>query len=604
MIEYLCNREELNRAEEREQILIALLNSVSIQLLERFDLDRLLSLCKRAKFYRASEKLFEFKSEYCEIIDCYLNNDVSEDRQAQVFDLIRKILKILYEQNESSHKQSIGRRSTISEPRDVQLKKLNEKISQPEVIERMLKINPADTIHLLWIELNLDLKFLVSIVKSHRQILYNFLKSLLDLLELIKTNRKFLNYISQFNGEYCEMYIDLICEFDKENLINILKTTLNEYSFRIDQCITICRDHNHLDGLAFLLEKSGKIEMAFDLHLRKMSSLIKDLQKNLQECTDIELDTSKHKIDALLVMIVKLCQTNSCSLEDKIKEKIWFLIFDEVMRPIQSLFMNKHVKNGSLEESGNNFTFRLDETKSFFKNLGSYIINSMVGYVNLTTIIDRMVCDPLYGASNFGDIKHLMIKMMEICAYEQILLDKTNDLVSYDVYTKMAALKNISSKSFSSISNYCQSCSKRLDSDSQNQEVLIFQCGHSFHQLCIDSANICCICNSISSGIKISRSKKKEIVYTDTRVDFFLDDGANSSNPSTSKSVNDEQTESVTDGYLNNLGNEHINALKSLRSRNSSIFKIKKPNGSKDFSTNLERNSQLALAPANLINFI
>lgn len=604
MIEYLCNKEELNRAEEREQILIALLNSVSIQLLERFDLDRLLNLCKRAKFYRSSEILYEFKSEYCEIIDCYLNEDVSEDRQAQVFDFIRKILKILYEQNETSHKQSIGRRSTISEPRDVQLKKLNEKISQPEVIERMLKINPGDTIRLLWIELNLDLKFLVTNVKSHRKILFDFLKSLLDLLELIKTNRKFINHISQFNGEYCEIYIDLICEFDQENLINILKTSLNEYSFRIDECIRICRQHNHSDGLAYLLEKSGQIESAFNLHLEKINSLIKDLQKNLQTYSDIELDTSKHKIDALLVMIVKLCQNHSCSLEENIKEKIWFSLFDEVMRPIQSLFMDKYGKDDSCENFGSNFTIRLDETKIFFKNLGSYIINSMVGYVNLTTIIDRMICDPLYGASNFGDIKHLMLKMMEICAYEQILLDKTNDLVSYDVYTKMAALKNISSKSYSSISNYCQGCSKQLDSNAQSQQVLIFQCGHSFHQFCLLSADICSVCNSIDSGIKINRSKKKEIVYADTRVDFFLDDGANSSNPSTSKSVNEDQTECVAEGYLTNLGDEQINALKALRTRNSSIFKIKKSNGFQDFSTNLERNSQLALAPANLINFL
>jgi hypothetical protein len=30
----------------------------------------------------------------------------------------------------------------------------------------------------------------------------------------------------------------------------------------------------------------------------------------------------------------------------------------------------------------------------------------------------------LYGASNFGDIKDLMSKMLEMCSYEQILLEK------------------------------------------------------------------------------------------------------------------------------------------------------------------------------------
>ncbi|RNA12188.1 vacuolar sorting-associated 8 -like protein [Brachionus plicatilis] len=599
MIEYLCNREELNRVEEREQTLIGLLNGVSIQLLERFDLDRLLDLCKRAKFYRASEILYKFKSEYCEIIDCYLNDDVPEERHAKVFELIREILKILFEQIESSQRQSFSRRSTISEPRDVQLKKLNDKLSQPEVIERMLRTNAAETVHLLWIELNLDLKSLVMSIKNHGQVLFNFLTSLLDLLEYIKTDRKYLNYISQFSGEYCELYVDLMCQFDPHNLINILKSSLNEYSFRIDECIRICREHKHVDGLAYLLEKSGQIESAFNLHLEKINSLIKDLQKNVQLYSELELDTIKQNIDALLVMIVKLCQTHSCSLQDGVKQKIWFSLFDEVMRPIQSLFLDQQVTEG--RQHG---VSTIDETRDFFKNLGSYIINSMVGYVNLTIIIDRMICDPLYGASNFGDIKPLMLKMMEICAYEQILLDKTNDLVSHDVYCKMAAFTSVTSKSFSSLSNYCQSCSKQLDSDTDSQQVHIFHCGHSFHQMCLDLTDACSICHSTSNGVKISRSKKKERVYAESRVDFFMDDNSNSPTPSTSKAIGEEKAECVSDGHFLNLGDEQINALRSLRSRNASIFKIKTTNGVVEVGTNLERNSQLALAPANLINFI
>lgn len=114
-------------------------------------------------------------------------------------------------------------------------------------------------------------------------------------------------------------------------------------------------------------------------------------------------------------MIVQLCQRNSCSLSDQVREKIWFSLFDEVMRPIRGLIIDPSIEaallsaggGSELEESEDDGLVRqrLNETREFFKNLGSYIINSMVGYLNLTTIIDRMICDPLYGASNFGDIK-------------------------------------------------------------------------------------------------------------------------------------------------------------------------------------------------------
>lgn len=117
-------------------------------------------------------------------------------------------------------------------------------------------------------------------------------------------------------------------------------------------------------------------------------------------------------------MIVQLCQRNSCSLSDQVREKIWFSLFDEVMRPIRALMIDPNIEAALLssggaaeieDESDQIVRERLNETREFFKSLGSYIINSMVGYLNLTTIIDRMICDPLYGASNFGDIKVIAI---------------------------------------------------------------------------------------------------------------------------------------------------------------------------------------------------
>lgn len=252
--------------------------------------------------------------------------------------------------------------------------------------------------------------------QPYSELLYKFVKGLFDLVELIKTDRKYINYMSQFGGEYCELYVELICQFEPDVLIYIFKSILNEYNFRLDECLRICRERQHWDGAAYLLEKSGQIEAAFSLNLEKMSALIKELQKRLELLTERELNLLKSKIDALLVMIVQLCQRNSCALNDSTREKIWFSLFDEIMRPIRGLIIDPKIEAALLSYGGDGLNLeeteadlivkqRLNETREFFKNLGSYIINSMVGYLSLTTIIDRMICDPLYGASNFGDIK-------------------------------------------------------------------------------------------------------------------------------------------------------------------------------------------------------
>lgn len=201
MIEYLCNREEVDRIEEREQTLLGLLNSFSLQIMEHFDLDRLLNIALKAKFYRTCEILYELRGEYYEIIECYLNSENPLERQRQVFDVVRSILNILYENSSSSGQDSKKRnnssnnnnnsdmnrlrtftsmqqlqnnnqrhnsRTQVIEPRDVQLKKLQEKLLKKDVVKQMLTMNPTETIHLLWIEMNINLKHLIKTIKNFK----------------------------------------------------------------------------------------------------------------------------------------------------------------------------------------------------------------------------------------------------------------------------------------------------------------------------------------------------------------------------------------------------------------------------------------------------
>jgi len=192
---------------------------------------------------------------------------------------------------------------------------------------------------------------------SSTELLFKFMKGLFMLADLIKSNGKYLNYMSQFSAEYCELYVELICLHEPNKLLNFLKTSLTDYSYRIEECLRICREKQVWDAAAYLLEKSGQIEAAFSLNLESLSGLIRELQKKFDSMNDSELVLSKSSIDAMLVKIIQLCQRNSQSLNDSVKEKVWFSLFDEVMKPIQSM-----CTNGSNE--------RLIETRDFFKKLG------------------------------------------------------------------------------------------------------------------------------------------------------------------------------------------------------------------------------------------
>lgn len=170
-----------------------------------------------------------------------------------------------------------------------------------------------------------------------QELLFRFMKGLFDLAELLKPDRKYIHYMSQFNAEYCELYVDLICVYEPDKILYFLQTTLSDYTYRIDECLRICRKRKVWDGAAYLLEKSGQIEAAFSLNSEKLVTLIRELLTKLLSLQDSELNASKSTIDATLVSIVQLCQRNSQSLTEPIKDKIWFTLFDEVIKPIQTV---------------------------------------------------------------------------------------------------------------------------------------------------------------------------------------------------------------------------------------------------------------------------
>ena len=661
IIEYLCNTEDTDRLEEREQTLLALLSSNPAHVFERFNIDRLLSLAVKAKFFRACEILYELRGEHHELIDCYLNQENSLDRQLKVFEVARNILQqILY-----NEKKRPSFNSENPNSRDSQFKHLQEKLIRYETLKQMINMNPCETIYLLWIEMGIDLKFLIRTIKTFGnnklsmtqqitktsrnlgtesslmynfndgdeecsielrgkgdcslELLFKFIKGLFDLAELIKPDKKYIHCMSQFSVEYCELYVDLICMFEPDKILHVLRTSLSDYSYRVEECLRICRERKNWEGAAYLLEKSGQIEAAYDIKAEKLNTLIQQLLVKLADCDENELDAIKSNIDANLVMIVQLCQRNSRTLSDSTKEKLWFTLFEKVMGPIGALNTMEANKK------------RLDEVQYFFKQLGAYIINSMMGYINLTSIIDRIVCDPMYGASNFGDIKDLMGKMLEVCSYEEILLNTTSNLVSNDVHKKLVDYKKLSSKSFSTFSLFCNYCTKHFDPDksqmssnnslnlsnespillasdssrashfenflveSKNDSndskfsVCIYHCGHSFHESCLEINQIrldapCPLCNSTLTQKRVMASQAPKNA---NKIRSFVDGHVDLSE------INKPNKSSA-------LSLKQIDALKSIRSRNfdsSPLLHSKRV-------TSIQTQSKLKLAPANLSKFI
>ena len=674
IIDYLCKSDNESSIDEREQVFIDLFylfeltppKSKDVLAVNRkmseekmkseydLSLENLINLALNAKFFTALEYLYELNGQYYEIIDCYLNQN---SKKENIYLIIKNILNILYEKSPTSSNQRVGRRQTLLKlngDRDQQLKLLKEKLLKASILKQLVKINAQETAFLLWIEMNIELKEIIKAIKSiegtnfefnHKSnntsqieedfdnksvssvssfnlftneefsstsasdlVLYEFMKGLFDLIEIIKVNRQFMFYLSHLSNEYIELYINLMSLFEPDKVATYLRTKSSDFMYRFDECLKICRDRKCWDAVAYLLEKSGQIEGAFNLYLEKLQLKIKLFLSETSSSSDQMLDL-KQSLNTTLNLIIELIQQNDYTLQDSVKERIWFLLFDEIMLVISDL-------------SGKEVLATQSDALQFFKNLGSHVINSMVGHINLNLIIEKLISNKIYNIKYFADIKDLICKMIEIYKYERILLQTTSKLVSKDVHVDLLNFKKSKTKAFTASANYCQHCFKLFNDKSVletlvtvgtnlNPLVTIFHCGHLYHTICFNQIKgdftTCPQCNTTRYSVNKNNKSDNE----SSRLDKYQ------SLNSTSESISiNTSLDSETAVYSNDkieFSKEQMTSLKLIRSRGVKPFLLNETSNESNVSSmhygrQLVRTnfpgSELKLSPANVSKYI
>jgi hypothetical protein len=578
-------------------------------------------------------------------------------KRENIYFIIKNILNILFEKIPTN---SNGRRQTLLKlkgDRDQQLRLLKEKLLKPSILKQLVNINPQETAFLLWIEMNIELKEIIKAIKTIDGGNFEFSQSTkanneddfdnkslssassfnlftsdefssgtssdLVLYEFIKVNRQFMFYLSHLSNEYIELYINLMCIFEPDKVAHYLRTKTSEFMYRFDECLKVCRDRKCWDAVAYLLEKSGQIDQAFNLYLEKLQTKIKlFLNEIASNCAVNQILDLKQSLNSNLNLIIELIQQNDYTLQDSVKEKIWFSLFDEIMLVISEL--------SSIGKDVSPNPAQIDALQ-FFKNLGTHVINSMVGHINLNLIIEKLMSNKIYNIKYFADIKDLICKMIEIYKYERVLLQTTSKLVSKDVHKDLLMFKKAKTKAYTASGNFCQHCFKlfndksvlenlvnadnNLKVESINPTLTVFSCGHLYHTICFNQIKgeftTCAQCNPSRYSINKNNESFKA---TDKYQSLNQNHSFNSSTSSPGSTSTNESTLYTNDKI--EFSKEQIASLKLVRSRrikpfivNENSFESTNPNSSiinygKQVIQPRLPGSQLNLAPANVSKFV
>lgn len=154
--------------------------------------------------------------------------------------------------------------------------------------------------------------------------------------------------------------------------------------------------------------------------------------------------------------------------------------------------------------------------EEFLTPLMSIILSSMIGFIKLESILFKIVKE--HGDNELGDFKPIILSMLDTYTYEKEILKIANHLIENDTNSAIMELKKKRTKGYKPKSKECGICNTSILYSSI--PIIIFFCGHSFHQSCInfngEINQVCPFCNHTSLN------KNNSSISTYQKVSFFF----------------------------------------------------------------------------------
>ena len=129
------------------------------------------------------------------------------------------------------------------------------------------------------------------------------------------------------------------------------------------------------------------------------------------------------------------------------------------------------------------------------------IVTGIQGQVSLTQVLGRLIEDPETTGGTLGDIRQLIMGLLDNYTYETTLLRIGTRLLQGDVHglllqrcrmsVRGVALRGSCGKGGSG--QRCTSCRQPLG-QGDSSAILAFHCRHAFHMRCISTQDYCIAC--------------------------------------------------------------------------------------------------------------
>ncbi|XP_047458878.1 vacuolar protein sorting-associated protein 8 homolog isoform X2 [Mugil cephalus] len=443
VLEFLCCPDDDSRHTERQQVLLELLQAgAAVQ----FNEERLLTLAEKAKFYQICEFLYEKKHLYDRIIDCYLKDPL---RKWEIFSYIHNLLSMPgYSPDE---KQTVKNKAL-------------------QLIQELVTLDPSKSADLVVFHFTEEVQQIISELQDD-QLRFKFLSCLLEPREGFQ-----MEFILPLERDLHELFLDLLCRFDRSQLLSFLQTS---HHYRLEEAIQIMKQYHCNEATAYLLEKKGDVQGAFAVlleTLREKLSLFTaesdrgaEGQAGTQDDDEIDNESTLMRVKESLNDIIAFCQRSCQNLDRQQREVLWFPLLDTMMAS-QKQVIGLNAKH----------------TSEVLKEQTMKVLNCMSSFISLPAIIQQILQDPVYGKGKLAEVQCLILGMLDTFNYEQTLLETTTSLLNHDLHWSLAHLRAAVTRGLHPRQDCCNICLQHYKGKQDSaEEIIVFSCGHLYHLQCL-----------------------------------------------------------------------------------------------------------------------
>ncbi|CAB4420915.1 unnamed protein product [Rhizophagus irregularis] len=488
------------------------------------DENQMVQLYENAGFWRVLEHVYKADKKYGLLVTTYLKDP---ERRNEVFDCIRSLLN----------------------PNSKLTEKQREEVTQTIMtrIDEIVDIDGEQTAAIIKTYFDSDHKTVIENLSSSPARLFTYLRGLLEPSqenvtggELVRVRTVEEQVIMSeahsesllIDPEIHEQYIALMCRFDPTGVYHYLQTHPDTY--RMEYVLPICDDTDIVDAVVWILERSGKAVEALNKILdivqdkkQEILSLIEDKKNDINDqWTLIEktkIETSLMKLKGVLKIGILLCE-NSCRRATSTKgskgavalpqdhttesetELLWFKLLDAfldatkaisscVIPPIPPMMSEKLLANGQLssfEVSRSPISpYIANHLVTTFKSYVQSIMRSLLlstssPYVSLPRLLLRFIQSQAKRNSTVSDFRDIFVGMIDTYKYEDALPDALPTLELLEEESNQYLSDGEASTSVNPLPSP-PSPQPSTSSTIQENDLLLFRCGHGYHRRCLET---------------------------------------------------------------------------------------------------------------------